>query len=187
MPAAIADIGCSQLSFPVDDKVVAFARRFGKSVPDGFGRHCFMGDLYRGLGFDYVSLDLADAPYVHRFDLNCDQVPDDLRGRFDLIVNAGTTEHVLNQLNALKAIHDLAKPSGLIYSMFLINGYGPHGLLRYCERFVDLLAQANHYTVLYRRTYEVASSNLIGDWWDRCEWVVFKKTSDSAFNVVLDL
>ena len=187
MPAAIADIGCSQLSFPVDDKVVAFARRFGKAVPDGFRPLSYMGDLYRALGFDYVSLDVADAPYVHRFDLNCDQVPHDLKGRFDLIINAGTTEHVLNQLNALKTIHDLAKPGGLIYSMFLINGFGPHGLLRYCERFVDLLAQANHYTTIHRETHQNVSSNLIGDWWDRCEWAVFKKTSDAPFNVVLDV
>jgi SAM-dependent methyltransferase len=204
MPAAIADIGCQQLSHEVNDGVRAFANYFGRRVDQeqlaAFDHYSFMGDLYRVAGFDYVSLDIIDAPYVHRFDLNTDQVPESLRGKFDLVINAGTTEHVLNQLNALKAIHDLAKPGGLIYSMFLLNGFGPHGLLRYCSRFVELLAAANQYEVIFKDVHsrncfrwerqvgaDARSESEVDFTLDECEWVVLKKTSEAPFAPVIDL
>lgn len=204
MPAAIADIGCQQLSHSADDSVRAFVRHFTRSASAGglanFDHYSYMGDLYKAAGFDYVSFDIVDAPYVHHFDLNTDQVPSSLRNGFDLVINAGTTEHVLNQLNALKTIHDLTKPGGLIYSMFLLNGFGPHGLLRYCNRFVELLAAANKYEVIFR---DVHSRNYL-EWrreiganpkpnesiefaLDECEWVVLKKTSPAPFSPIMDV
>jgi SAM-dependent methyltransferase len=204
MPAAIADIGCQQFSQSANDSVRTFVQHFGRSAgADGladFDHYSYMGDLYRAAGFDYVSIDIVDAPYVHHFDLNTDQVPRSLRHRFDLVINAGTTEHVLNQLNALKTIHDLAKPGGLIYSMFLLNGFGPHGLLRYCSRFVELLAAANKYEVIFRDVHsrkhfewrrEVGSNSQPSESsefvLDECEWVVLKKTSPAPFAPMLDV
>jgi SAM-dependent methyltransferase len=201
MPAAIADIGCQQLSHRTNQSVRTFAGYFGSRADNKvlaeFDHYSYMGDLYRAAGFDYVSLDIVDAPYVFRFDLNTDQIPPSLRGRYDIVINAGTSEHVLNQLNTLKAIHDLAKPGGLIYSMFLLNGFGPHGLLRYCSRFVELLASANKYDVLskeiHARTYsqwrqEVGSDANPDEFIiDQCEWVVLKKNFDAPFSPVIDI
>jgi SAM-dependent methyltransferase len=204
MPAAIADIGCQQLSHTRNDSVRTFARHFGQPIDEtmlsSFDHYSYMGDLYRAAGFDYISFDIVDAPYVFHFDLNADQVPEGLRGKYDIVINAGTTEHVLNQLNALKAIHDLAKPGGLIYSMFLLNGFGPHGLLRYCNRFVELLAAANKYEVIFKdihsnnqfRWRRQVGANKNADEsvefsMDQCEWVILKKTSNAPFSVVLDI
>jgi SAM-dependent methyltransferase len=204
MPAAIADIGCQQLAHSANDSVRTFVTHFGhsndKTGPSGFDHYSYMGDLYRAAGFDYMSLDIVDAPYVHRFDLNVDLVPKALRGRFDLVINAGTTEHVLNQLNALKAIHDLTKVGGLIYSMFLLNGFGPHGLLRYCSRFVELLAAANKYEVVLKEIHShkafqwqqnVSAHNKSNEAIDlvlnECEWVILRKTSNAPFSPVLDI
>jgi SAM-dependent methyltransferase len=201
MPAAIADIGCQQLSHSKNKNVRTFAEYFGRPVDEkvlaAFDHYSYMGDLYRAAGFDYVSLDIVDAPYVFHFDLNTDQIPSLLRGRYDIVINSGTSEHVLNQLNALKAIHDLAKPGGLIYSMFLLNGFGSHGLLRYCSRFVELLAAANKYDVLskeiHARTYsqwrrEVGPDANPDEFIiDQCEWVVLKKNFDAPFSPVLDI
>jgi SAM-dependent methyltransferase len=204
MPAAIADIGCQQLSHSTNESIKAFASHFGRPVDEerlaAFNHYSFMGDLYLAAGFDYVSIDIIDAPYVHRFDLNTDQVPESLRGRFDLVINAGTTEHVLNQLNALKTIHDLTKPGGLIYSMFLLNGFGPHGLIRYCNRFADLLATANHYEVIFKDTHSRNSfswqrqieadhepNEKIDFALDECQWVIFKKTSEAPFAPIVDI
>lgn len=196
MPAAIVDIGSMQLGHRTDDGVRRFAQHFGAEVPDSFDHYSYMGDLYRAAGFDYVSLDIAEAPYVRHFDLNQDAVPPDLQARFDLVINSGTSEHVLNQLNALKTMHDLARPHGLIYSMFLVNGFGPHGLLRYCERFVDLLARTNNYEIIHRERHERTFSQWRAEIGasadpehfvtDQCDWVVFKKTDGAPFNVVLD-
>lgn len=201
MPAAIADIGCMQFSHPRNESVWKFAEHFGR-VPDkrvisAFDHYSYMGDLYRAAGFDYISIDIVDAPYVFRFDLNTDQIPSKLKGKYDIVMNTGTTEHVINQLNALKAIHDLAKPGGLIFSLFLLNGFGDHGLLRYCNRFVELLAKANNYqlifTEIHARTYtqwrqEVGpDANPDGFVIDQCEWAILKKTSDAPFSPVVDI
>ena len=48
-------------------------------------------------------------------DLNIHFVPADLQSKFDLVTNYGTTEHVLNQMLAMRSIHDLVKPGGLIH------------------------------------------------------------------------
>ena len=201
MPAALADIGCMQLGQPTNESVRKFAGHFGRTPDEQvlatFDQHSFMGDLYQAAGFDYISIDIADAPYVFRFDLNNDQVPPSLKGKYDIVMNTGTTEHVLNQLNALKTVHDLAKPGGLIFSLFLINGFGSHGLLRYCNRFVALLAEANRYelisTEIHARTFsqwrQKAGPDAKPDEFiiDQCEWAVFKKTNDAPFSPVVDI
>ena len=201
MPAAIADIGSQQLSHPKNDSVRKFAEHFGRAADErmlaSFDHYSYMGDLYRAAGFDYISIDIEDAPHVFRFDLNFDQVPDRLKGKYDIVINSGTTEHVLNQFNALKVIHDLAKPGGLIYSMFLLNGFGGHGLIRYCCRFVELLAAANKYETIFKqihaRTYsqwrqsEGPEANADDFIIDQCEWVILKKTSNAPFVPVVDI
>jgi hypothetical protein len=51
---------------------------------------------------------------VTALDLNRDQVPYKLKAAFDLVVNAGTTEHVVTQDNAFRVIHDLTKAGGVM-------------------------------------------------------------------------
>jgi hypothetical protein len=185
LPAAICDIGCAQLGQDSDEIVRAFPSWFGKSVAlddiARFGHYSYMGELYKLAGFDYVSLDVQDAPFVRKFDLNVDRVPDDLRGRFDLVLNFGTSEHVMNQYNVFEVIHDLMKPGGLTYSMFLINGFGPHGLLRYSSQFVDALASTNDYEMLFRETHRGPPGSI-----DECEWIVFRKSGSAPFRPALD-
>lgn len=185
MPAAIADIGCQQLSHSINESVRAFAGYFDRQTDEQtlkrFDHYSYMGDLYRAAGFEYVSIDIVEAPHVFSFDLNHDEVPGTMKNKYDIVINSGTTEHVLNQLNALKAIHDLAKPGGIIYSMFLINGFGDHGLLRYCSRFVRLLAAANQYEVLDDETHTSP------DKFDQAQWVIMRKTSGADFQLVVDI
>jgi hypothetical protein len=47
--------------------------------------------------------------------LNHEPTPQKFVGDFDLVVNFGTTEHLLNQYNAFKVIHDATKVGG-VYS-----------------------------------------------------------------------
>lgn len=101
-------------------------------------------------GFAYRSFDIVEAPHCGYFDLNTDAVPQRHREAFDLLLNFGTTEHVLNQFNAMKTMHDLAKPGGLIYSLFIRGGHMEHGLLHYSDRFVDLLCTGNAYEIIWR-------------------------------------
>jgi methyltransferase family protein len=72
---------------------------------------------------------------------------------FDLVLNFGTTEHVLNQFNAFRILHELAKPGGLIYSYFIRAGHMEHGLLHYSDRFVDLWMRFNEYEQVWRQDH----------------------------------
>src|SRR5208282_6686705 len=56
-------------------------------------------DFWQWLGFDYASIDIDGADQVLALDLNYDSVPAEAKGKYRLVTNFGTTEHVANQLN----------------------------------------------------------------------------------------
>jgi hypothetical protein len=201
MPARIADLGCEQIYEDGVDVSRRFLGYFGKQVPEGhealLKNRSFVGHLYKAAGFDYQSFDVVDAPFCRRFDLNVDQVYHTWRHQFDLVFNFGTTEHVMNQYNSMRVMHDFAKPGGLIYTLFLINGYQWHGIVRYTLRFIDLLIRANDYEVLrddlHDQTYSQWRKSVGPDepeeqyFRDMCRWLVFRKTSDRPFQEIVDV
>ena len=81
----------------------------------------FAGKLFTEAGFHYRSFDLAASPFNRRFDLNIDIVGEEDVGRYDLVTNFGTTEHVMDQMRAFRTIHDLAKVGGIIFHAMPIN------------------------------------------------------------------
>jgi SAM-dependent methyltransferase len=108
------------------------------------------------LGMEYAAIDIdGDAM---RFDLNRDTVADDLRGGFDLIVNAGTTEHVANQENAFRAIHDFTRVGGIMYHEVPAGGLVDHGFFSYQPKFFARLASQNDYAVVLFKYCAWASS-----------------------------
>jgi cyclopropane fatty-acyl-phospholipid synthase-like methyltransferase len=60
---------------------------------------------------------------VRGLDLNHDIVPEDWRSRFDLLINAGTTEHVVNHDNAFRVMHDLVKVGGFMIHEVPVAGF----------------------------------------------------------------
>jgi len=82
-------------------------------------------------------------------DLNYDNVPAASLNAFDLVTNYGTTEHVANQLNAFKIIHDLTKPGGLMVHHVPAQGHLNHGLFNYNAKFFWMLCRSNGYKVIY--------------------------------------
>jgi hypothetical protein len=97
------------------------------------------------LGFDYASIDIDGSPASVPLDLNYDDVPADFKRRFQLVTNYGTTEHVANQLNAFKVIHDLASPGGIMIHVLPAQGMFNHGLVNYNPKFFWMLARSNGY------------------------------------------
>jgi hypothetical protein len=116
VPRAVMEIGAQQLSADVFDgeHLVEVAHLFDADVglisnlgspkgtsaelsPDApLARH-----FWEWLGFSYASIDIDGSPGSVPLDLNYDDVPEGIRGKFMLVTNFGTTEHVANQLNAL--------------------------------------------------------------------------------------
>lgn len=200
MPARIADIGCQVFTGDTREASRRFLAHFGGTVTDGHdaatAANRFTGHLFTAAGFEYRSFDVVDAPFCERLDLNTDAVPKAYRGQFDLVLNFGTTEHVMNQYNAMRILHDFAKPGGLVYTMFLMNGYQWHGVIRYTVRFIDMLVSRNEYEVLHDSTHDQTYSEWrrgVGKhepeenyYRDMCRWMVLKKTQDQPFREIVD-
>jgi hypothetical protein len=106
-------------------------------------------EMWRRLKREIVSLDIVGADLsLLPFDLNADQVPEKLRSHFDFVTNAGTTEHVFNQVNCFKVIHDLTKVGGIMAHVVPFAGFENHGFFNYSMRFFTTLARDNGYACL---------------------------------------
>jgi hypothetical protein len=87
--------------------------------------------LWAWLGFSYsaIDIDIDNNPDSIPLDLNFDSAPQALCGQFDLVTNFGTTEHIANQLNAFKVIHDLAGKGRIMVHTLPSQGQFNHGLV----------------------------------------------------------
>jgi hypothetical protein len=106
-------------------------------------------ELWRWLGLKSESFDINDSPGTTQLDLNFDDVPIDMAGRFHLVTNFGTTEHVANQLNAFKIVHDLTALGGIMIHKVPSQGTIDHGLVHYTPQFFWMLARSNDYGWLW--------------------------------------
>jgi hypothetical protein len=105
--------------------------------------------FFEALGYEYACIDVDGTPDALMLDLNYDEVPIENRGRYDLVTNFGTTEHVLNQLNAFKIIHDLTVPGGVMIHELPAQGLIDHGFFAYNPKFFHMLGSSNHYETLF--------------------------------------
>jgi hypothetical protein len=108
----------------------------------------FARDFWIWLGFEYAAIDIDGSPGSIPLDLNYDGVPRSAIRKYHLVTNFGTTEHVANQLNAFKIIHDLTVPGGVMVHHLPAQGMANHGLVNYNAKFFWLLARSNGYHVL---------------------------------------
>jgi hypothetical protein len=105
-------------------------------------------NFWQSIGFRYASIEFDGHRESIPIDLNRDQVPSRMRGIFGLAVNTGTTEHVANQDNAFRIIHDLCKPGGIMYHELPAGGMMTHGLITYTPKFFWHLCRENGYEPL---------------------------------------
>lgn len=105
----------------------------------------WLGDLAKKLGIHYTALDMFDSPGVLFFDLNEDSLPSEMHGAADIVLNFGTTEHVINQLNCFKVAHNACRSGGVMLHSVPYKGPVEHGYFGYNLRFFKDLAEANSY------------------------------------------
>ena len=116
--------------------------------------------FWEWLGFRYASIDIDGSPNSIPLDLNYDTLPDSARNKFDVVTNFGTTEHIANQLNAFKIIHDLTALGGIMIHVVPAQGLVNHGLLKYNPNWFWMLARSNDYRWL---DFDYASHGHITD------------------------
>lgn len=160
----ILDIGSSNLYSATSDGIVEFLRKYGSASLTGVEafaerlaagsaydpvrgglNEAFVGELFEKAGMGYESLDIAAGFRTTILDLNSTVLPASFQGKFDLVLNFGTTEHILNQLNCFKVIHDATKVGGHIYHSLPAVGYVNHGYITYTGRCFFDVAACNEY------------------------------------------
>jgi hypothetical protein len=162
---AVAEIGAQQVGQSLIDArsdLENFGRLFGVTTPppdfpvgparpgEPLAGYPPARLLWDWVGSSYTAIDVDGSPGSVALDLNFDAVPQTLRGRFALVTNYGSTEHIANQLNAFKAIHDLAAP-GAVMVHHVPTALPNHGLFAYTQRFFWQLGRANEYGELFMR------------------------------------
>jgi hypothetical protein len=167
--AAVVEIGAQQLDnsfLEASERINSLGVLFGvdhpSTLPPARPTHIVHGTLehlgaeapparlfWNWLGFNYAAIDIDGSPGSIPLDLNYDSVPPDSVGKHDLVTNFGTTEHVANQLNAFKVIHDLTSLGGLMIHQLPAQGMFNHGLINYNFKFFWMLARSNDYRFIY--------------------------------------
>ena len=119
--------------------------------------------FWQSLGFNYRSIEFDGHRDSIALDLNRDRVPRRLRGKFHLVVNTGTTEHVANQDNAFRVIHDLTSVRGIMIHALPAGGMISHGLITYNLKFFWHLCRENNYDVLFLKNHPCGTNPIPGD------------------------
>jgi hypothetical protein len=163
---SVVEIGAQQLAdgfLGARDKIAEAGRLFGAKTPSPLPppQECatadrrdldegapYARDFWTWLGFDYAAIDIDGADII-RLDLNYESIAPELVGKYQLVTNFGTTEHVANQLNAFKTIHDLAAPDGVMIHHLPMQGMLNHGLINYNPKFFWMLSRGNLYRTLH--------------------------------------
>jgi len=119
-----------------------------ESAPDGLAKIYTDAKLIYRAFFDFRSYNAIDLLPPNDYRLQQDlNLPFDLGTRFDVCINNGTTEHVFDQANCYKAIHDHTAPGGVMIHWTPCLGWVDHGLYNVQPGFFHDLASANGYEV----------------------------------------
>jgi hypothetical protein len=163
--ARILDIGSQNLFNVTPEAVIRFQKRFRQkldgaerikeierisyfSTPRPGERTTYLSELF-DLSPDiyYTSYDVCPALRTEIFDLNHEDLPSKYKGTFDLVLNCGTTEHVINQHNSFKVMHEAG---GVMFHQLPSIGWIDHGYYTYHAVFFDDLIKANGYELVDR-------------------------------------
>jgi hypothetical protein len=106
-----------------------------------------VADLFKDSPFRHESIDLYPGESIIQADLNTFTVSEEYRGTFDLVANLGSTEHIFDQTNVFRCIHDFAKVGGAFWHSVPVTGYYNHGLYNYHPLFFVFMARANKYEI----------------------------------------
>ena len=116
--------------------------------------------VFERAGFQYLRSDVDERPGTIYVDLNKLIFPIKLKGSMDLVVNAGTTEHLANPIGGFALIHYLTKPGGLMFHDVPIFGYGNHGLTNPTPKFWHALVWMNSYQVINAAVLKMDESKI---------------------------
>lgn len=164
---AVLDIGSSNLYSANAPAIAAFVNHLASTPPanlepiaadvaarshltlDGQQQNkAFFGEVLTAAGLSYSSVDIADGYRTTLADLNRDQPPGAFLEAFDLVMNVGTSEHILDQANVFRYVHAATRPGGLMFHQLPASGFANHGYFCYTPRLFCDLASYNNYEIV---------------------------------------
>lgn len=126
----VLTLGVQQLTFTHEE----FASRLPAHFPrPAVPRPMTAAELFEGLGLGSPqSLDVSGHEGAEiLFDLNTEELPAELRGKFGVVFNGGTLEHVFHVPNALANISALLRPGGVVVHVLPLNNWVDHGFFQF--------------------------------------------------------
>ena len=163
---------CELGNLYVADDMIDFLKE--KKVP----KYKTAKDVFTYLGFNDTSIDLNEKDGAIGIDLSKPIRDEKLIGKFDILINGGTTEHVENQYMCWKNVHKLCKENGLVISAVPLQGnMKNHSPWRYSKRFFKNLIKRNNYSLI--------GMSIIGLKQEKgydCIYVSFEKTDSKFIN-----
>jgi hypothetical protein len=146
--ASSDDIAATGKLFGANGSPPAFARHGSRDINDVLAGAPLARNFWTWLGLKYAAIDVDGSVDSIPLDLNHDEVPRESLGRYGLVTNFGTTEHIANQLQAFKIIHDLTELDGLMMHAVPTGGMFEHGFATYNPKFFWMLGRSNGYKIV---------------------------------------
>jgi hypothetical protein len=105
--------------------------------------------LFELLGFEeFDSLDFSDYEHANIiFDLNSGSLPEQLKEKYDFIIDGGTMEHVFHVPNLLANIHSMLRVGGRVMHINPASNYIEHGFYCFSPCFFADYYAANNYEI----------------------------------------
>ena len=161
----ILDIGSQNLFNMTVDEARSFLERFAGdksekeiselserlsyfSYPRPQERTTYLSELIDATTLGYHSFDICPALNTEIFDFNFQNLPTAQRDAYDVVLNFGTTEHIVNQFNCFETMHDALATGGVFFHQLPSTGWIDHGYYAYHKQFFEDLAEANQYEIL---------------------------------------
>src|SRR6516164_4901322 len=150
----VMELGSQDFWCPQKNLVTALLKAFGKKVEDPALLNTSNASqkparlLYEALGIKYGCVDVDGRVGSVVMDLNFDSVPDAHKGQYGLVTNHGTSEHILNQYNVFKTMHEFARVGGVFIHAVPFTVHLEHGFFNYQPNFFEALARYNSYETL---------------------------------------
>jgi hypothetical protein len=152
--AEVMELGSQDYWCPQKNLVLALCKAFGQDKVDPVLLNTTNASqqparlLYEAIGIKYGCVDVDGRVGSVVMDLNFDDVPAAHKGKYGLVTNFGTSEHILNQYNVFKAMHEFARPGSVFVHAVPFTVHLEHGFFNYQPNFFEALARYNSYETL---------------------------------------
>jgi outer membrane protease len=127
-------------------------------------------EYFTHIGFNDTSIDWNGKDGALSLDLG-KPINNKFNKKFDILINGGTTEHVYNQYECWKNIHNICKENAVIFSVGPLAGnWLKHSPYRYSLEFFEHLSIENNYDLLEKKVVNFKKKKGFD-----CHYISFKK------------